>query len=139
MSLQAFFAQNVQSEMTEEVTVSQRFKDKGGSPIKWKLKTLTEEENEAIRKTATRQSKGKNGARITETNQEEYVGKLAVASVVFPDLQNAELQKSYGVLGADNLLKKMLLTGEYANLLLKVQELNGFDRDIDAMADEVKN
>lgn len=139
MSLQDFFAQNVQSEITEDVVVSDRFKDKEGKPIKWKLKTLTEEENSAIRKSATRTVKGKNGARTQETNQDEFVAKLAVASVVYPELQNAELQQSYGVLGADTLLKKMLLAGEYANLLIKVQELNGFDRDIDELVDEVKN
>jgi len=139
MSLQDFFAQNVQAETVEEFVLSQRFKNKAGEPIKWKLKTLTEEENSSIRKSATRTTKGKNGARIQETDQEEFVARLAVASVVYPDLKNAELQQSYGVLGADTLLKKMLLAGEYANLLVKVQEINGFDRDIDEMSEEVKN
>ncbi|MEF2246224.1 phage tail assembly chaperone [Paenibacillus sp. IITD108] len=139
MSLQAFFAQNVQAELTEEIVISERFKDKDGSPIKWKLRTVTENENEALRKAATRQVKGKNGVRTQETVQEDYVGKLAVASVVYPDLKNAELQKSYGVMGADTLLKTMLFPGEFAALLTRVQEMNGFDRDIDEMADEVKN
>lgn len=139
MSLKSFFAQNVQAELTEEVVISERFKDGSNQPIKWKMKTLTEQENESIRKSATRQVKGKNGARMMETDQEEYVGKLAVASVVFPDLQNTELQASYGVMGADTLLKTMLLSGEYANLLVKVQEINGFDQDINDLADEVKN
>lgn len=139
MSLQDFFAQNVQAEITEECIISERFKNDNSEPIKWKLKTVTENENEAIRKSATRISKGKNGARIQEINQEEYVGKLAVASVVYPDLQNADLQASYGVLGADTLLKTMLLSGEYATLLEKVQKMNGFDQDINNLADEVKN
>lgn len=139
MSLKAFFAQNVQAEVVEEFVVSERFKDEKGKPIKWKLKTLTEQENEAIRKSATRYSKGKNGARQQEINQEEYAAKLVVASIVYPDLQNTELQASYKVMGADNLIKSMLLSGEYANVLLKVQELNGFDQDVDQLADEVKN
>ena len=67
------------------------------------------------------------------------MAKLVVASVVFPDLKDAELQKSYGVLGADQLLRKMLLPGEYATLLQKVQEVNGFDRDVNELAEEVKN
>ncbi|MCR8658961.1 phage tail assembly chaperone [Paenibacillus endoradicis] len=139
MSLQDFFAQNVQAEITEDCIISERFKSDANEPIKWKLKTVTEKENEAIRKSATRISKGKNGARIQEINQEEYVGKLAVASVVYPDLQNADLQASYSVLGADTLLKTMLLSGEYATLLEKVQKMNGFDQDINNLADEVKN
>ncbi|MFD2117253.1 phage portal protein [Paenibacillus yanchengensis] len=139
MSLQNFFAQNVQAEIVEEVIISDRFKDESGSSIKWKLRTVTESENEALRKAATRQIKGRNGTRMQETSQEEYVGKLAVASVVYPDLKNAELQQSYQVMGAEQLLKKMLFPGEYATLLTMVQEMNGFDRDIDEMADEVKN
>ncbi|MNN89462.1 Phage XkdN-like protein [compost metagenome] len=59
--------------------------------------------------------------------------------MTFPDLKNAELQKSYGVMGAEALLHKMLLPGEYANLVQKVQELNGFDADMNELVEEVKN
>lgn len=137
--LSLFFAQNVKSESTEDFVVSDRFKNGEKGSVPWKLRTMTEDENEEIRKSATRPTKGKNGMKGTETNPEEYLAKLAVASVVYPDLKNAELQKSYGVLGAERLLKKMLLSGEYAGLIQKVQELNGFDRDINELAEEVKN
>lgn len=67
------------------------------------------------------------------------MGKLAAACTVFPNLNNAELQSNYGVMGADSLLKAMLLPGEYANYLAKVQEVNGFDIDFDEMVEEAKN
>lgn len=137
--LQAFFAQNAGFDQVEEFVVSSRFRDQGGSPISWRLRTMTESENEEIRKSSTRQIKGKNGVKIPETNPEQYLAKLVVSSVLFPDLKNAELQKSYGVLGAEELLKKMLLAGEYSALVQKVQELNGFDRDINDMVEEIKN
>jgi len=139
MTLQAFFAQNNASEQVEEFVVSSRFKDEKGKPIPWKIKSMTEAENEAIRKSATIVVKGKHGTKVPETKPEVYLAKLAVESVVFPDLKNAELQKSYGVLGAENLLKTMLLSGEYAALIEKVQSINGFDRDINDMVEEVKN
>jgi len=138
-SLQAFFAQNVHSDIVEEFIVSPRFKDADGKPIPWKLRAITEAENEEIRKASTQMVKGKNGARVPETKPEVYLAKIAVASVVFPDLKDVELQKSYGVLGAEELLKKMLLAGEYAALIQKVQEINGFDQDINELVDEVKN
>ena len=138
-SLQAFFAQNVRSEIVEEVIISDRFKDENGKPIPWKIRALTEGEVEEIRKAARKYIKGKGGQRIPETDPDEFAAKIAVASVVFPDLKNAELQKSYGVLGAEDLLKKMLLSGEYATLIQKVQEINGFDKDINDLVDEVKN
>ncbi|SDD75461.1 Phage XkdN-like tail assembly chaperone protein, TAC [Paenibacillus sp. UNCCL117] len=137
--LAAFFAQNVVGEVTEDAVVSERFKDKDGQPVAWKLRSMTEAENEECRKAATRRIKGKNGSYTTETSPEEYMARLAVASVVFPNLRDAELQKSYGVMGAETLLRKMLLPGEYTSLIQRVQELNGFDQDMNELVDEVKN
>ncbi|MBH0330130.1 phage portal protein [Brevibacillus brevis] len=137
--LSVFFMQNVETDITEEFEVSKRFKDAEGTPVPWKLRTMTEEENESIRKSAQKRVKVKGGQYTTETNNDEYLAKLAVASVVFPDLKDAELQRSYGVMGADKLLRKMLLPGEYGHLLEKVQEINGFDLDINDLKDEVKN
>lgn len=138
-SLQAFFAQNVKSDIIEEFVVSERFRDENGKPIPWKIRALSESENEEIRKASTQYVKGKGGQRIPETKPELYLAKIAAASVVFPDLKDADLQKSYGVIGAEELLKKMLLAGEYATLIQKVQEINGFERDINDLVDEVKN
>lgn len=135
----AFFAQNVTAEVTEEVLVSPRFKDKSGKPIPWIIRSMTENENEEIRKASTKRVKGRNGQYSTEINSAEYLAKLAVSSVTYPQLKDAELQKSYGVMGAEALLQKMLFPGEYATLVQKVQELNGFDTDVNELVDEVKN
>jgi hypothetical protein len=137
--LSAFYAQNVTASVTEEIVVSPRFLNKSGKPIPWMVSSMTEEENESIRKAATRRVKGRNGQYSMETDSAEYLAKLVTASVTFPDLKNAELQKSYGVMGAEALLHKMLLPGEYANLVQKVQELNGFDADMNELVEEVKN
>ena len=136
-SLQAFFAENVQSEIVEEFVVSDRFKDEEGKPIPWKIKGLSEAENSEIRKSATKRTKIK-GQFIPELNHEEYIAKLVAASVQFPNLKDVELQKSYGVFGAEELLRKMLLSGEFGKLAEKVQEINGYE-DIDELAEEVKN
>lgn len=138
MSLSAFFAQNVEQEITEEVVVSDRFKGEDGVPIPWKLRSMTEGENEAIRKSSQRKIKDK-GTVTIDINNEEYMTKLVIASVVYPDLKDAELQNSYGVLGAEQLIKKMLLAGEYSTLLEKVIEVNGFDKSVNDYADDVKN
>lgn len=135
----AFFAQNVESEIIEEVVISERFKDKEGKPIPWKIRGMSEEENEEIRKSSTKMDKVKGGVKVPNLNTEQYLAKMAVASVVYPNLKDAELLKSYGVLAADQLLRKMLLAGEYATLIEKVQEINGFDKDINDLVDDVKN
>lgn len=134
-----FFAQNVSCDTTEEFIVSSRFKDKDGNPVPWKLRSMTEDENQECRKAATRKVKGKNGIYTPEIDANDYMAKLMTASVEYPDLKNAELQRSYGVLGAEALLRKMLLPGEFAALGERVQTLNGFATDMNELVDEVKN
>ncbi|MBE6070057.1 MAG: phage portal protein [Clostridium lundense] len=139
--LSMFFAENVQKEELVEVVVSKRFKDKEGNPIPWKLACITSDEDEAIRKSCTKKVPvvGKKGVYTPETDFDSYLGKLAAKCVKFPELSNAELQNSYGVMGADNLLKKMLKPGEYQDLLKKVQEVNGFDTTLEDDCLEAKN
>lgn len=137
--LSVFFAQNAAEGTTETIVVSPRFRDAAGEPVAWTLRSMTEEENEVCRKAATKLVKGRNGVRVPEMNSDDYMANLVAASVVYPNLKDAELQKSYGVMGAGPLVKKMLLPGEYALLIQKVQELNGFDNDMNELVDEVKN
>lgn len=136
--LSAFLAQNAIKAENEKHIISDRFVDEKGNPIPWEIRALTAEEDEALRKSCTKKVRSK--GRITqETDYEEYMAKLIAASVVFPNLNDAELQKSYGVLGADKLVKKMLTSGEYIELLTKVQEINGFDKAMDDLVEEAKN
>jgi hypothetical protein len=137
--LSAFFAENVNLEVTEQFVVSGRFKDEDGKPIEWTLRCMTEEENQECRKAATVKVKGKGGVYTQDIDPNEYMSKLIVESVAYPDLKNGDLQKSYGVMGAESLLKKMLLPGEFAALGERVQAINGFDRDINELVDDVKN
>jgi hypothetical protein len=138
-SLKAFFAKTNPADIVEEFVVSERFRDEKGNPIPWKIRALTEAENEELRRASTQYVKGKNGQRVPETKPEVYLAKIAAASVLYPDLKDADLQKSYGVMGAEDLLKRMLLAGEYAALIQKVQEINGFDKDLESQIEEVKN
>jgi len=42
-------------------------------------------------------------------------------------------------MGEEALIKKMLLPGEYADYLGKIQEINGFDISFEDKKDEAKN
>ena len=77
--------------------------------------------------------------RYEELLNDLYLGKLAVACTVFPNLNDKELQDSYKVMGADALLKTMLTPGEYAEYLTKIQEVCGFDTTMQDEVDEAKN
>ena len=140
-NLSAFLAQNaIQVENIKHV-VSKRFVDEEGNPIPWEIQCITSSEDEALRKACTKkvQVPGKKGQFTQETDYNLYLGKLAARCTVFPNLNDAELQNSYGVMGEDSLLKVMLKPGEYADYLAKIQEINGFDVTFEEAVDEAKN
>ena len=128
--------------VTESVlyVASKRFgtKDK---PVEWELKPIDSDLDEALRKDCTKRVPipGKRGQYNQETDTDKYIARMCVACIVYPDLNNAELQDSYGVKGADALLRKMLLPGEYTELKAKVMEINGYDMSMEDLVDEAKN
>lgn len=139
MDLSSFFRENAIK--TEEVkfVVSKRFLDKKKEPIEWTIKPISSQRDEELRKQATNRVKNKTGQIQTELDTNKYIGLLAVACTVYPNLNDANLQNSYNVMGADELLKNMLLPGEYANYLSKIQEICGFDQNVNDMVQQAKN
>ena len=137
----AFMAQNKLKRENVKFVASKNFVDKDGNPLEWELKAIDNKEDEALRKMCTHQVKipGKAGRYTLEMDSNSYLGKLAAACTVYPDLKNAELQNSYGVMGDDNLLKAMLSPGEFAEYCNKVSEVNDFDVDLNDKVDEAKN
>ena len=139
-NLSCFLAQNVIKEETVKYVASKRCID-GGKPVEWELGCITSEEDEKLRKSCTKkvQVPGKKNMFTPETDYDKYLGLLAVKCIKYPELNSAELQNSYGVMGEDALLKTMLKPGEYQDLLKKVQEINGFDTGMDELVEEAKN
>lgn len=137
----AFLAQNKLKHENIKYVASKDFVDKQGKPMEWELKRIDSDEDERLRKSCMRQIKvaGRTNQFRSEMDSNTYIAKLAATSIVFPDLNNKELQDSYGVMGAEALLKKMLAPGEYADLCTKVTEVNGFDSDINDLVEEAKN
>lgn len=135
-----FMAGNATKNETVKYAASKRFTAKG-KPVEWELKAIDSDLDEALRKECTKKVPiaGKRGQFNQETDTDKYIGKMCVACVVYPDLNNAELQDSYGVKSADALLKKMLLPGEYTELKAKVMEVNGYDMSMEELVEEAKN
>lgn len=133
MSLKAFL--NPVLPQNEKVVVSKRFIE-DGKPVPWEVRPILQDENDKLMKKYTKKDKKTN----TESfDRQGYITELTASAVVFPDLKNAELQKAYGVMGEVELLKKMLLVGEFATLTQKVQTLSGLDEDINDLVEEAKN
>ena len=135
-----FMAGNANKEETVKYVASKRFVDKG-KPVEWEIKPIDSDLDEAIRKDCTKKVPipGKRGQFNHETDTDKYIGKMCAACTVYPNLNDAELQDSYGVKSADALLKKMLLPGEYTEYKAKVMEVNGYDMSMEELVDEAKN
>ena len=110
--------------------------------MKWELKAITTKENDEIRDDCTMEVpvKGKPNMFRPKVNSALYAAKMLAASVVFPDLNNAELQDSYGVTTPHDLVREMVDDpGEYNDFVAFVQEFNGFTNDMDDKVAEAKN
>lgn len=139
-NLSAFLSQNAIKVENVKYVASKRFVEEG-KPVEWEISCITTTEDEALRKACTKRVPipGKRNQYTQETDYNLYLGKLAARCTAFPNLDDKELQDSYGVMGSDALLKKMLNPGEYSDYLNKVQEVNGFDVEFSEEVEEVKN
>ena len=118
----------------KEVIVSERFKE-NGKPVPFVIRPIAQQENEGLLRKYTKKDKKGN----EYFDKVSYNQNLVAAAVVEPDLENSELQRAYGTLGADKTLVAMLYVGEFATLMEAVQGLSGLDKDINEDIDEAKN
>lgn len=116
--------------------------DDNGDPLKWEIKHLTTSESEELREKCTYevQVTGKVGMYRQKLNTKKYLASMIAASVVFPDLMNAELQDSYGVSTPEDLLMEMIDDpSEWAAFGEFIQTFNGFTETMQEKVDEAKN
>lgn len=119
----------------KEVVVSARFQE-DGKPVPFIIRPVTQEENEEIMRKYRKKDKKANNDSFDQIG---YSHELTAAAVVYPNLEDADLQKAYGVLGANKLLKKMLLIGEFATLAEEVRDLSGLEEEANKDIEEAKN
>lgn len=103
------------------------------------LRPLSSGEADKITDNCFRMRPGKKGKMERSFDGVKYNREISVASVVHPDLNDAELQESYGVRGADNLFSELFLLGEANQILEKVTEISGLEESIDDEIDKAKN
>ena len=136
MSLNGFFKSNAKSLPDVKVVVSERFTNEDGSPIEWVLHPSSTKKVEEITKRNTKTTI-KNGKKESIVNEENLNAELLEAVVLYPSLNDAELQDSYGVSSANELLSVMLYPGETQVLTNALQEVMAGTKTNDI--DELKN
>lgn len=103
--------------------------DEKGDPLLWTIRPLTSRENDTIREEATLEVpvKGKPNMFRPKLNTSKYIAKMICCAVVEPNLNNKELQDSYGVMTPEDLLLELVDDpGEYSDFATFVQNFNGF-------------
>ena len=138
--LKAFMQPPVTDE-TKEIIISQRFTDEDGKVVPFKIRVISQEVNEAIRKRSSRPAK-KNGMVVGESLDTEKFGKeLIVACTVSPNFRDSELCSYYKTVDPLEVPGKMLTAGEYNKLIRAINIFNGFitDDGDDVEAEPAKN
>lgn len=116
--------------------------DEKGKPLLWEIRPMTTKEDTEIRDECTAEIPvtGKPGLFRPRFNGNKYLQKVAARSVVFPNLNSVELQDSYGVKCAEDLVVEMLDDpGEYNAFMNRIQEYHGFSESMQDKVDEAKN
>lgn len=136
-NLQAFMTPN--TEETREVIISDRFKDKDGKVVPFVIKSLSQWENEEIKRRSSIPIT-KNGVVVGDKlDSEKYGRELVLASVTTPNFRDSELCKCYATMDPLEVPSKMLRVGEYNRLVKAINNLNGLNDDLGVLEEEAKN
>lgn len=142
MSFSQFMKKNKKVRPNQKFAPTVSLTDADGKPLEFEFKHLTTREDESIRDSCTIevQITGKPNVFRPKLNVNQYLAKMIAKSCVSPDLNNAELQDSYGVMTAEDLIREMIDDpGEYQDLCKFIQEFNGFNTTMQDKIDEAKN
>jgi len=137
----AFLKQNKIVKGNVKYAATKSLVDEKGNPIEWEIKPLSTKESERLREESMSITlQDGNSSVMPKIDTQKWMLRQVVASVVSPDLLNAELQDSYGVTNENDLLYEMIDNpGEYNDFVVFVQKLNGFDVSMDKKIKTAKN
>jgi len=139
--LKFFLKSNKKVKENVKYVATKSLTDADGNPLEWEVRAITTEENEKIQEKCMKEVPitGKPNQYRTKLDTTKYMNMFIASSVVYPPLDDAELQNSYGVLTPEDLIKKMIdnpveydAFGQFVqNLVSKV--------DINEKIEEAKN
>lgn len=141
-SLNRFLKKNKVTKNNTSIPATKTLLDENGSPLLWEIKPLTTKEDNTIRDECTREVPvtGKPGVYRSKFDSNKYLCKMAARCVVSPNLNDKELQDSYGVMCAEDLVCEMIDDpGEFNHFMSCLQEYHGFTESLQDKVDEAKN
>lgn len=121
----------------KEVIVSPRFKDEEGNVVPFKIRALTQRDNNEISKRCSRSVKSPDGQMVKELDPIAYQMNIVLCGTVEPLFSSKEICDHFGSPDPLYAIENMLTAGEFAKLANEISNLSGFNND--AMAIEAKN
>ena len=139
-SLSEFMRPNVEQVANARYAPSPRFKGEDGQPLEWEIRCIPADEYARIRSACIRQEPvpGKKNQFAQRLDTYAFQARVCASCTVYPDLTNAELQNSWGVVKPEELVGAMLIGGEFDDYVTEVFRINGFKTDSE-LVDEAKN
>lgn len=140
--LSRFLKKNKKLKENVQYAVTKSLTDEKGQPLLWEIRPLTSKETNRLTDECTFQEQvpGKPNVFRYKINSTKLLQKMMVASVVFPNLNDKDLQDSYRVMTPEELITEMVDDpGEYNNFGKYLNELNGFNEGINEKVEEAKN
>lgn len=125
-----------------KIPATRSLTDENGEPLLWEIRPMTTKEDAAIREECTKevQVTGKPGLFRPKFDGNRYLAKMAASCIVYPNLNDKELQDSYSVMGAEKLLLEMIDDpGEFNEFMNRLQEYHGFKETFRDKVETAKN
>lgn len=136
MTLTEFLLDNPVDNVVEEVKLSDRFKDKEGNDLLFKIKADPVDEFAALQKKHNKI--GKKGR--VDFDNEGFNLDMAIEYTLNPDFRNADMVKKAGCLTPKQLINKVLKAGELTELVKQITLLSGFEEeDTEELKEKAKN
>jgi len=132
--LKDFLKSNVVKDLTEEVIISDRFKDKDGIILKFKIKALSDNDYSELQKSCMKCSK----KGVREFDNGRFRRMLVILGTVDPNFEDAVSVKELGLVTPEDYVKAVLLPGEIEALGESILNLSGF-KDMEELRQEAKN
>ena len=139
-NLSMFMAPNVETVENSKYAASPRIKGEDGKPVEWEICCIGADEYARIRGNCIKQvpMPGKKNQMTQQLDTYAFQAKICARCTVHPDLNNAELQNSWGVTTPYDLLCKLLTPGEFDDYVSEVFAVNGFKNE-NELVDDAKN
>lgn len=135
--LSMFLKQNKKIKENVKYVATEDFVDKDGKPIEWEIRALKSREADNFRAECVKTTRNGKDAKVDSA---KFNRMVAVACTVFPNLNDKDLQDSYGVMGAEQLIQELLENdGDYQAYVQKILDISGYNKNAEELREEAKN